>query len=109
MGSCMDYVFRNAYPEDAADAEQRIREKYPLLLHQDETIKLACRDRAGQPAVGGPHEAVRVRQQPRRCDPARRVGAILCGSEPGAEGGQYWGSVCRFCLCELEEEVVRFL
>ena len=48
MGSCMDYVFRNAYPEDAADAEQRIREKYPLLLHQDETIKLAYRDRAGK-------------------------------------------------------------
>ena len=48
MRSCLDFVFDNAYKEDEVDAERRIRQKYPLLLHQDEKIQLAYRDRGGK-------------------------------------------------------------
>merc|ERR1719261_482707 len=44
----MDFVFDNAYQQDAAEVEQRVREKYPLLLHQDEKIELAFKGRGGK-------------------------------------------------------------
>jgi hypothetical protein len=43
-----DYIFDNAYEEDAKDAESRIRDKYPHLLHQDEKIILAFKGRGGK-------------------------------------------------------------
>ena len=42
-----DYIFSNAYAEDASNAESRIRQKYPLLLHQEEKILLAFKGRGG--------------------------------------------------------------
>lgn len=43
-----DFVFDNAYAEDAQDAERRIREKYPNLLHEREQIILAFKGRGGK-------------------------------------------------------------
>jgi hypothetical protein len=42
-----DFLFSNAYAVDAAEAERRIREKYPHLLHPTEKIELAFKDRGG--------------------------------------------------------------
>jgi hypothetical protein len=43
-----DFVFDNAYKVDAAEAEQKIRDKYPKLLHPEERVELAFRDRGGK-------------------------------------------------------------
>jgi hypothetical protein len=43
-----DFVFDNGYQVDASEAEQKLREKYPLLLHADERIELAFKDRGGK-------------------------------------------------------------
>jgi hypothetical protein len=43
-----DFVFGNAYQVDAAEAEQKLREKYPMLLHTNERIELAFKDRGGK-------------------------------------------------------------
>lgn len=43
-----DFIFDNGYEEDAKDAEARIREKYPLLLHEQEKILLAFKGRGGK-------------------------------------------------------------
>lgn len=48
MGVWFDFIFDNAYKEDAADAERRMRGKYPLLLHADEKVELAFKDRGGK-------------------------------------------------------------
>lgn len=43
-----DFVFDNAYQVDASEAETKLREKYPLLLHETERIELAFTDRGGK-------------------------------------------------------------
>jgi hypothetical protein len=48
MGGWFDFVFDNAYQVDAQKAEQKVRSKYPLLLHKDEKIELAFTDRGGK-------------------------------------------------------------
>jgi hypothetical protein len=40
-----DFVFGNAYQQDAAKVEESVRRKYPLLLHESESIVLAFKDR----------------------------------------------------------------
>jgi hypothetical protein len=47
-GVWYDFVFDNAYQVDAKDAEDKIRTKYPMLLHEAETIELAFKDRGGK-------------------------------------------------------------
>ena len=47
MGKWFDALFDNAYQVDAANAEEKIREKYPQLLHTEEHVELAFRDRGG--------------------------------------------------------------
>jgi len=47
MHKYLDFIFDNAYKEDAKDAESRIRQKYPLLLHEDERVELAFKNRGG--------------------------------------------------------------
>lgn len=48
MGVWYDFVFDNAYKVDAKEAEQKLRSKYPLLLHETESIELAFTDRGGK-------------------------------------------------------------
>jgi hypothetical protein len=48
MGVLYDFIFDNGYQQDAGEAEQKVRGKYPLLLHSDERIELAFRDRGGK-------------------------------------------------------------
>jgi sporulation protein YlmC with PRC-barrel domain len=48
MGAWFDFIFDNAYQVDAQAAEEKIRSKYPLLLHKDEKIELAFTDRGGK-------------------------------------------------------------
>ena len=48
MGVWFDFIFDNAYSVDAKEAEQRMRQKYPLLLHEKETVILAFKDRGGK-------------------------------------------------------------
>jgi hypothetical protein len=48
MGVWFDFLFDNAYAADAADAERRMRSKYPLLLHANERVELAFKDRGGK-------------------------------------------------------------
>ena len=43
-----DFVFDNAYAVDASEAEEKIRTKYPHLLHRDEKVVLAFTDRGGK-------------------------------------------------------------
>ena len=43
-----DFIFDNAYQVDASEAEEKIRSKYPSLLHEDETIERAFTDRGGK-------------------------------------------------------------
>jgi hypothetical protein len=43
-----DFVFDNAYQTDAAETEKNIRQKYPKLLHANEKIELAFKDRGGK-------------------------------------------------------------
>ena len=43
-----DFIFDNAYAEDSQDAERRIREKYPNLLHEQEQVLLAFKGRGGK-------------------------------------------------------------
>lgn len=43
-----DFIFDNAYQVDAKEAETKLREKYPLLLHANESIELAFTDRGGK-------------------------------------------------------------
>ena len=47
MGVWYDFVFDNAYKVDADEAEKNIRTKYPLLLHENEKVELAFKDRGG--------------------------------------------------------------
>lgn len=47
MGKWGDFVFDNAHGVDAAEAEKKQREKYPKLLHKDEKILFAWKDRGG--------------------------------------------------------------
>ncbi|CAJ1964335.1 unnamed protein product [Cylindrotheca closterium] len=47
MGVVYDFIFDNAYQQDAGEEERKVREKYPLLLHKDERVELAFRDRGG--------------------------------------------------------------
>lgn len=39
------FLGKNSFQVDAAAAEQGVREKYPLLLHPNESIQLAFKDR----------------------------------------------------------------
>lgn len=48
MGVWWDFVFDNTYQSDAKEAEAAVRKKYPLLLHKDETIEFAFKDRGGK-------------------------------------------------------------
>ena len=48
MGVWYDFVFDNNYKVDAKEAEGRMRSKYPHLLHENETIELAFKDRGGK-------------------------------------------------------------
>lgn len=48
MGVWYDFVFDNTYKVDAKEAEDRMRSKYPILLHEKETIELAFKDRGGK-------------------------------------------------------------
>ena len=48
MGVWYDFVFDNTYKVDAKEAEDRMRSKYPHLLHENETIELAFKDRGGK-------------------------------------------------------------
>lgn len=43
-----DFIFDNAYQVDAAEAESKMRAKYPLLLHANERLELAFTDRGGK-------------------------------------------------------------
>ena len=43
-----DFIFDNAYQQDAGEAERRIRSKYPHLLHEKEHLELAFKDRGGK-------------------------------------------------------------
>jgi Bacterial PH domain len=47
MGKWGDFVFDNAHTVDAAETEKKQREKYPHLLHKDEKVLLAWKDRGG--------------------------------------------------------------
>ncbi|CAB9498071.1 Pfam:DUF1696 [Seminavis robusta] len=42
-----DFVFDNAHQKDAGEAEKSLRQKYPLLLGENEKILLAFKDRGG--------------------------------------------------------------
>lgn len=48
MGVWYDFIFDNAYQQDAVEVEASVRQKYPLLLHKDEKLILAFRDRGGK-------------------------------------------------------------
>jgi len=48
MGVVKDFLFDNAYAVDAKGAEESVRSKYPGLLHADESIELAFKDRGGK-------------------------------------------------------------
>jgi hypothetical protein len=48
MGVLYDFIFDNAYQVDAGEAERNVRVKYPLLLHQEERVELAFKDRGGK-------------------------------------------------------------
>lgn len=48
MGVWFDFIFDNAYAVDAKEAEESMRRKYPLLLHKDESVILAFKDRGGK-------------------------------------------------------------
>lgn len=48
MDGVLDFIFDNAYSVDAKKAEASARSKYPLLLHKDEKIELAFKDRGGK-------------------------------------------------------------
>ena len=48
MGVWFDFIFDNAYKVDAKEAEDRMRSKYPHLLHENETVELAFKDRGGK-------------------------------------------------------------
>jgi hypothetical protein len=48
MGVLYDFIFDNAYQQDAGEAEKSVRAKYPLLLHANEKIMLSFRDRGGK-------------------------------------------------------------
>ena len=48
MGVWYDFIFDNAYSVDAEKAEASMRQKYPLLLHEQEKIILAFKDRGGK-------------------------------------------------------------
>lgn len=48
MGVLYDFIFDNAYAQDAREVEAAVRDKYPHLLHKDESIVLAFRDRGGK-------------------------------------------------------------
>jgi hypothetical protein len=48
MGVWYDFIFDNAYQQDAAEVEKTVRDKYPLLLHPQEKIVLAFKDRGGK-------------------------------------------------------------
>jgi len=43
-----DVVFDNAYKMDCKEAEEQQRLKYPLLLHKDEKIEMAFKNRGGK-------------------------------------------------------------
>jgi Bacterial PH domain len=47
MGKWFDIIFDNAYQVDAQAAESRVRQKYPKLLHENERIEVAFKDRGG--------------------------------------------------------------
>jgi hypothetical protein len=47
-GAWFDFIFDNAYQVDAKEAEDKMRSKYPHLLHEAETVELAFRDRGGK-------------------------------------------------------------
>lgn len=46
--SWYDFIFDNAYQVDASEAEATLRQKYPLLLHDQESLELAFKDRGGK-------------------------------------------------------------
>ena len=48
MGVLYDFIFDNAYQKDAQQAEGDMRRKYPKLLHQNERVELAFKDRGGK-------------------------------------------------------------
>jgi len=48
MGVLYDFIFDNAYKLDAQKAEGDMRRKYPKLLHQNERVELAFKDRGGK-------------------------------------------------------------
>jgi hypothetical protein len=48
MGVWWDFVFDNSYQQDAKEAEAAVRKKYPLLLHPQETVEFAFKDRGGK-------------------------------------------------------------
>jgi hypothetical protein len=48
MGVWYDFIFDNAYQQDAKKVEEEVRKKYPLLLHAQESIVLSFRDRGGK-------------------------------------------------------------
>lgn len=48
MGVFYDFIFDNAYQVDADEAERKLREKYPKVLHADERVELAFTDRGGK-------------------------------------------------------------
>jgi hypothetical protein len=48
MGVLWDLVFDNSYQKDSKEAEAAVRKKYPLLLHSEETILFAFKDRGGK-------------------------------------------------------------
>ena len=43
-----DFIFKNAYQQDAVASEKEVRSKYPLLLHEREKVELAFCDRGGK-------------------------------------------------------------
>jgi hypothetical protein len=43
-----DFVFDNSYQVDAREAEAKIRRKFPLLLHEKETLQVAFTGRGGK-------------------------------------------------------------
>lgn len=42
-----DYIFDNTYAVDAAEAEKKMRDKYPHLLNDNERVQFAFKDRGG--------------------------------------------------------------
>ena len=48
MSKFLDFVFDNGYQVDATTAEANMRRKYPLLLHDNEKVELAFKDRGGK-------------------------------------------------------------